>query len=137
MGSLRKPGYLCLPLALLVVAAGCNRRDADRLACVGKRVQHQVEHLTESLREQLQAVLPVDGVRLNESRLAVRVSARLRWDKALEGATIEVHAIGNEVELKGTICDPSQRQRAIDVADGTVGVAKVIDRLELNAKNDE
>jgi hypothetical protein len=130
-GDMRRSRYVWLLLALVALIGGCNREDSERLARVGKRGAHRLEKLTEHMRQQLQSSLPVDGLSLHELRLAARVNARLRWEKGLEGATIEARAIGNEVELRGTIQEEGQRQRAVELAESTVGVEKARDKLEV------
>jgi osmotically-inducible protein OsmY len=63
--------------------------------------------------------------------LSARVSARLRWDKTLEAASIQVHADGETVQLRGTVRDLEQRRRAVELAGSTVGVKLVIDELQV------
>ena len=67
--------------------------------------------------------------------MAGRVSARLRWDKSLVDAKIEVSEAGTTVELKGTVGEPAQKQRALELAESTAGVEKVTDSLEVATKD--
>jgi osmotically-inducible protein OsmY len=60
------------------------------------------------------------------------VAARLRWDKSLEGSDIQIQVNEKTVELQGTVENLLQRRRAVDLAESTVGVAKVDDRLEVS-----
>jgi osmotically-inducible protein OsmY len=66
-----------------------------------------------------------------ETGLAGRVAARLRWDKKLADAQIRTRAMGNTVELKGTVRDAEQRRHALELAESTTGVEKVTDGLEV------
>jgi osmotically-inducible protein OsmY len=69
---------------------------------------------------------------LDELTLDARVSARLRWDKSLEGAQIQVAVTDGAVDLKGTVRDEDQRRRAVGLAESTVGVGKVNDLLVIS-----
>jgi hypothetical protein len=97
-------------VALLV--GGCSHKDAERLSRMARAVVARGENAG------------------GESNLAgLRISARLCWDKALEGARIEVHAHDGEVELSGTVRDAAQRSHAVEVAKGTVGAESVVDQM--------
>jgi osmotically-inducible protein OsmY len=56
--------------------------------------------------------------------------ARLSTDKLLAKQPIQVQVHGGEVLLMGTVENVDQRRRAVQLAEGTLGVAKVVDRLE-------
>src|SRR5262249_33730448 len=121
MGKLRTGGWLLLGLAGL--AAGCSREDTERLSRIGQRIGAHVEVLTADCCQ---------GVGDSwHGTVEARVAARLRWDKGLEGAAIQVRAAGGTVELKGTLQVPGQRQRALEQAQTTAGVEKVNDQLRL------
>lgn len=64
--------------------------------------------------------------------LESRVAARLHWDKTLSDTGIQVQSRGSEIELKGTVQTAEQRRRAVDLAETTAGVERVIDSLELS-----
>jgi osmotically-inducible protein OsmY len=81
------------------------------------------------VHSQLQASVPTNGLSVGERRLAARVDARLRWDKSLEGAHIEVRATSADIALRGTLRDESQRPRAVELAESTLGVDKVSDEM--------
>ncbi|GIW79297.1 MAG: hypothetical protein KatS3mg105_1104 [Gemmatales bacterium] len=121
MPKTRSLGSSWLPFALLLFA-GCNRQDADKLEQIGHVIVSKVKSLDS---DGWQAAT----TRLNQLTLQSRVSARLRWDKALEKSQIEVQAHEACVELKGIVLNLEQRQRAVHLAETTSGVEKVIDQL--------
>ncbi len=126
-GILRAMKTLLLAAGLVLVAAGCNRQDSQRLAHVGKKIVEKAEQLAGGTQEKLVGNLPVvqDAVGLK-----ARVESRLRWDKALADAQIAVRAVaGNAVELRGTADSLEQRRRAVELAETTVGVARVVDLI--------
>jgi osmotically-inducible protein OsmY len=115
---------------LALLAAGCDGQDADRLAKIGRKAA-----------DKLQVQAGADPGRASDSLLSIRggigefaldakVSARLRWDKQLEGTAIQVAAVGGgAVKLTGTVPSFEARQRAVQLANSTTGVNKVIDEL--------
>lgn len=121
---------LCLFLgAALVNGSGCNRRDTDKLANIGKIVADRTQTALHDVRaehfpdQNATAVLDVQG-------LARRVQMRLETDKELCGAAIEATLAGEAIELKGHVADLTQRRRAVELAETTVGVTKVKDSLQ-------
>ena len=113
-------------LALAAGAIGCNRQDADCLTRIGQKLAAGLGEAKGSLEVGWQGVVPAMG-------LEARVAARLHWDKALDGAAIEVKANGTEIELSGTVKDQTQQQRAAELAEATTGVEKVVDNLQVNS----
>jgi osmotically-inducible protein OsmY len=112
-------GFLLIGLVL----AGCNNQDNERLSRMGRAAAARVEGTggeggLASLR-----------TRLDDANLSSRVSARLRWDKGMEGAQVTVQAKGGDVELKGTVRDNIQRHRAVALANSTLGTESVIESL--------
>jgi hypothetical protein len=130
MSKLRTFASGRLLVILVLLGSGCNRQDTERLAKVGKRIMARADELTGEVRAALGSGL--QGVRAGgeEIGLAARVSARLRWDQTLADVKIDVQAAGTVVELKGTVRDLTQRRRAVELAESTVGVEKVTDLLQ-------
>lgn len=112
--------------ALLGLAlTGCNRQDTDAMARIGRKIAERSQEATAGLREKISTGLPEVG------SLHHRVQRRLQWDKALEGATIELHVHGVEVELKGAVKTLEQRRRAVDLVENTQGVESILDNLRV------
>jgi hypothetical protein len=132
MDGWRRAKGLGAVAVLAALAAGCSREDADRLGRVSRngadRAEAWVADATSSLTAGKSEV-PADGA--GDAALAARVSARLRWDKGLAGAGVEVVARGDVVELRGSVADLGQRRRAVDLATSTVGVAEVKDLTQI------
>jgi osmotically-inducible protein OsmY len=120
-------------LILLVCAGlwGCSDQDADRISRVSGKALTKATELTTQARGRISLSLRNPTVSLNDTELGARVEARLAWDEALKGAKIKAEASGGEVTLTGTVAQEPQRQRAVDLAQSTLGVNKVTDRLEL------
>jgi osmotically-inducible protein OsmY len=115
-------------LALLL--AGCDGQDADRLAKIGRKVVDRLQAQTSNDPGRVPDSLQSIRGGLGEFALDAKVSARLRWDKELEGTAIQVAALGNgTVRLTGTVPTFEAHQRAVQLAQHTSGVSKVQDEL--------
>jgi len=116
---------------LSVVCAGCTGEDADRLARVSHRAGAKLDDATAGARGKLsRGWHSLQGDPLDSAPLRDRVAARLRLDQALADAHIEVDADGDIVTLHGEVVGESQRRRAIELAESTIGVEKVVDELQ-------
>jgi osmotically-inducible protein OsmY len=120
--------------AAALTMAGCSNEDTDGLARVARLSAAKVEEMTGGAPEKVADSLTTMRANWNELALDARVALRLRWDKDLQGTDIRVHAANGIVELKGTVRDLPQRQRAVQLAQTTVGVVEVVDSLEVSAK---
>ena len=124
-------GRKWLLIALLGVG-GCAKQDADRLAHIAQKTGQKLDHLTGGMRSKVAGGWHAARGSLGEATLDSRVETRLKWDKALANADIQAKTTApGVVELKGTVADETQRQRAIDLANSTDGVASVTDSLEV------
>src|SRR5262249_21605939 len=117
--------WLCLAFA----SAGCSGEDADRLARVYHRPAARFEDESAGTREKLsRGWHSLQGDPLAAASLRDRVAARLRLDRALAEAAIEVDADGDVITLRGEV-GAAQRRRAVDLAETTIGVEKVVNEL--------
>lgn len=112
-----------LTAALLVPATraqdGPARRAGQALDNAGRNIRRGVENAI--TRGQISA---------QERELLVRLHNRIRWDKRLVNSLlqIEVQADGTAI-LRGSVADAAAKARAIDLAESTVGVTRVVDNL--------
>jgi len=134
MGALHRRCASWLILATVTCMAGCSGEDTERLAHVGRKVVEKVETATGNADGKLLGGLTMRGT-VDQLDLAGRVSARLHWDKALTDVKVEVSATGAALELKGTVRERAQKQRAVELAESTEGVDKVTDSLEVASKD--
>jgi hypothetical protein len=115
-------------LALLALPAGCNRQDAECLSRVGRKVAAHTRNSTGDVGAKFDLSW-AGGKR--EPSLQEKIHERLRWENTLTDVALEVHVKDKEVELKGIVKTPQQRQRAIELAETLVGVDKVHDAMTL------
>jgi len=116
---------------LALTLAGCGEHDAEQLARVARKSAEKVETMTGGAPDKVAHSLDALRANWNEVALDARVTARIRWDKELQGADIRVVAVNNVVELHGTVKDVAQRQRAVELARSTLGVKDVTDALQV------
>jgi osmotically-inducible protein OsmY len=129
MGKLSKGTALLAALAL----AGCGSEDTELLAKVARLSASKVDEMTGGAPDKVAASLDTMRASWNEPALDARVSLRLRWERDLQHAAIQVHAKNGIVELRGNVRDMAQRQRAVQVARTTAGVVEVVDGLEVTS----
>jgi hypothetical protein len=122
----------CWPLLACVAlfAAGCDGQDADRLSRIGRKIVDRATAQTDNSPGRIPGSLQSIRGGWYEITVDARVASRIRWEKSLEGSAIQVQSLGNSsVKLTGTVATMDIRQRAVRLADSTVGVEKVVDEL--------
>ncbi|MGP0065775.1 MAG: BON domain-containing protein [Isosphaeraceae bacterium] len=62
-----------------------------------------------------------------------RIYARFHWDKHLQQADIDIDVKGTTATLSGTVPTAKAKAKAIELAEDTVGIEKVIDHLTVTA----
>ncbi|MBX9677960.1 MAG: BON domain-containing protein [Gemmataceae bacterium] len=112
-------------MLLVLGSLACNRQDADALARIGNRMLDRAQQSTGGMRDKLQVGIQEMG----KTSVRDRVQSRLIHDRLLQGLPIEIVAHEAEIELKGMLKTADQKRRAIDLAENTEGVAKVVDSL--------
>jgi hyperosmotically inducible periplasmic protein len=100
-------------------AQGPLQRAGQALDNAGKNIRRGVENSV--ARGQITA---------QERELLARVTERIKWDKQLVSSTLQlvVQADGT-VHLRGSVTDEAAKARAVDLAESTVGVTRVVDEL--------
>jgi hypothetical protein len=122
---------ILVALFVLLVGSRFKPSDGDRLAAVSRLAVGKVR---EALPAAERVAAPVHALRGGlPQRVEDRVRARLESDKALEGAAFAVSAEGGVVKLRGVVVSTAARRRAVELAESTVGVEKVVDELAVPA----
>lgn len=121
-----------LALFVLFVGSQFKPSDGEALASIGRLTVAKVRN---SLPSADRISGPVNALRgeLPES-LDGRVRARLTSDKELDGVAFAVTSDGPDVTLRGIVPDTSARHRAVQLAESTTGVGKVVDELAVPAE---
>jgi hyperosmotically inducible protein len=98
---------------------------------IGRRIDRGLDKITEEVREAWTDVRK----RVDELGVQGRVYGRLRWDKALADEPVGVAVEEKDtVILTGRVPDERTRKKAVQLANDTVGVREVIDRLQIEPR---
>jgi hypothetical protein len=119
---------IVLVLFVSLAHTGCNRQDPEKLSAVGRKIGDKVSAVMNKSNDRL-TMRWENGSADQLPPLDVRVHERLRWDRDLDGADIQVTSRGSLVELHGSVASADQRQHAVDLARATQGVDKVLEFL--------
>lgn len=117
-----------LPALLLSKLPAQEEGTAER---VGRKIDQGLEQLTNKVQEAW------TDVRKKVDQLSVqgRVYGRLRWDKAFADAPLDVDIQDDAtVILTGRVPSEKAQRRAVRLAENTVGVHNVIDRLRIEPR---
>jgi osmotically-inducible protein OsmY len=114
---------------LLMVLTGCNRQDTDALSRMGRKINARARSTADEVSSKLDLPWPTAP---KEPSLQEKVHDRLRWDSTLNGSKLEVRVNEKEVELRGTVRSPQQKQRAVELAETVLGVEKVRESIEVS-----
>jgi hypothetical protein len=119
---------MCGPFAFLCCA--CSEGDNERLARVAHRAGDRIHAMSGGAFDRFSCGLSELRTRSGpDAALCDRVKSRLSLDKALSEGGIEVEAKAGVVTLRGNVPDAANRQRAVDLVQGTVGVEQVVDEM--------
>jgi hyperosmotically inducible periplasmic protein len=101
---------------------------------VGERVGESVDRGLTNIGNKLRKTWAELRKSVDELSVQGRVYGRLHWDKAIGSAPIEI-TVQNEnvVALSGSVPTEVARRKAVSLANDTVGVRQVIDRLTVAA----
>src|SRR5262249_44762703 len=123
----RKMRVLTLLIAVMLTttAVGCNRQDTECLSRIGKKVAVHAKRNAGDVG----AKFDIGWLGKRESTLQEKVQDRLRFENTLTDVTFEVTVKDKEVDLKGTVKNAQQRQRAIELAETLAGVDRVTDAI--------
>lgn len=121
---------LVLPF-LALTAGGCSDTDAEKLRKVGDKTYDRVTQLAQQTIDELGRTLFEKKAVSTEPDIAARVEQRLKWDRDLEGLTVSVSHQAGTITLKGIVKTASQQEKAVVIAEQTVGVTNVTNELTI------
>ena len=101
---------------------------------VGTKIGESVDRGLNQLGEKLRRGWADIRKSVDELTVQGRVYGRLRWDKSLATAPIEI-TVQNEnvVTLSGSVSDEAAHNTAVKLAQDTIGVGKVVDNLTVSS----
>src|SRR5262249_44363765 len=106
-------------VGVAVAQDGPLNQAGQALDRAGKNIRYRVE--TEVARGQIAA---------EERDVLNRVLRRIEWDKRFVGSTLRLESrAGGTVVLRGSVLNDQVKQRAVEIAENTIGVTAVVDEL--------
>lgn len=124
----------CLIFFLSLTLAGCSDSDADKLRKVGDKTYDRAAVIVQQTWDELGRTLLDQQQSSPQHDLLTRVQLRLKWDRDLAELPIVASAAGDVITLTGTVKAGEQKDRAISLANSTIGVSKVDDQLVVAEK---
>ena len=107
-------------------AQGTGEAIGEKLDAAGRNLKSGLKSAGKEIKEQFASV----KTSVENMGVESRVYSRIHWDKALSDATIELSTSQDGViTLDGTVATSRAKSHAAQLAQDTVGVTKVIDRL--------
>ena len=120
----RKTASIVLVASLTLALSATSARGQS----VGQRIGDAVDQVSNSVQQAWQQVKEAG----NRMGVEARVYARLRWDKAIHSATIDIEVPkAGTVVLKGSVADAAAKKKAVELANDTIGVEQVVDQLAI------
>ena len=116
---------VCLLSTTAALPAHAQQGIGERL---GQQLDEGLERLSSEVREGWASL------RKTVDRMGVqgRVYSRLRWDKQIATSQIDIEVQDEDVvALRGEVADAAAKRKAVQLANDTVGVARVIDELTI------
>lgn len=112
-------------LVLALALPACSKQDKEGLARIGRRIADKAASLSSSV----QGKVPPDW--RWPGSVERRVWQRLRFERSLADVKIGVTHLNQGIELTGKVTSDEQRRRAVELAESTVGVERVIETLQI------
>ena len=106
---------------------GPAEKAGSKLDEAGRSFKKGLEDTRDAVREQFARVRGS----VHNMDVASRVYGRLHWDKTLTTSTLDLDVQGGVATLRGAVPDAKAKLKAVELAEDTVGVSKVIDQLTI------
>jgi osmotically-inducible protein OsmY len=121
--------FILVALFLVLVGSRFKASDGDKLQTVSRMAVTKVRN---AMPPAVNVVAPMDALRKElPTRPDDAVRARLAADKRFAGVEIKVTAEADVVTLRGVVPNSGMKRLAVEVAENTVGVEKVVDELAI------
>jgi osmotically-inducible protein OsmY len=104
---------------------GAGQRAGERIDEASRSIKRGLQEAGDAIRHQFSKVR--DSV--HNMGVESRVYGRLHWDKSLNSSVLQLEFSNGVVTLRGSVPDAKAKHKAVELAQDTVGVTKVIDQL--------
>ena len=96
-----------------------------------ERAKQQAERLAGRAATSVEMAADRLGDRMSDSALTAKIKSKMALDDHVNARAINVDTAASVVTLRGRVASKYQRDRAVGLARDTVGVVRVIDRLQI------
>jgi hyperosmotically inducible protein len=120
-----RPLLLALGFASAILVTGCDRADDNN--------QVDAEANDTQVTQEAKETANTAGDKIDDGVITTKVKSALLADDTVKGLDINVDTKGGEVSLNGTVDSQAQVDRAVQIAQGIEGVAKVTSQLTVKA----
>jgi hyperosmotically inducible periplasmic protein len=135
-----KTSYGAIAAALLALATmlGSGVGQAQQEQGAGKKAGEKLDEAAQAIKKGLQNARDTVREQFAKTRESIhnmgiesRVYGRLHWDKALTSSSLEIEVKNDVATLRGSVPDAKAKAKAVELAENTVGITKVIDQLTI------
>jgi len=106
---------------------GPAEKAGSKLDEAGRSFRKGLEDARDAIREQFTRV----RASVHNMDVASRGYGRLHWDKTLTTSTLDLDVQGGVATLRGAVPNAKAKAKAVELAEDTVGISKVIDQLTI------
>lgn len=104
---------------------------AKAAALDAERSKQQAESLASRAATKVGVAADKVGDRVSDGALTAKIKSKMALDDHVNARAINVDTSASVVTLRGNVASKYQRDRALRLARETVGVARVVDRLQI------
>lgn len=138
----RSRGWIVVEFLALVGGAGMGlawaqqdqgsaEKAGSRLDEAGRSIKKGLEEAGDTIRGQFERVRSS----VHNMDVASRVYGRIHWDKTLTTSNIDLDVKNGVATLKGAVPDAKAKLKAVELAEETVGISKVVDQLTIQQQS--
>ena len=122
----------CIAMAVCLASALPTAPTAVAQPGIGERIGQGLDQGLSRLGDELQEGWQSLRQGVDKMGVQARVYSRLHWDKQLADSKIDVEVPEEGVvALRGRVDDAAAKEKALKLAQDTVGVARVVDSLDV------
>ncbi len=135
--SPKKTRRIASAIAILAVGLACFVQAQDPKPTTGKKIGERLDEAYQDAKgglkkagESIRGEYAKTKASVHDMGIEARIYGRLHWDKSLKNATIDLSvANAGVVTLEGAVASEKAKLRAVDLAQETEGVERVVDHL--------
>ena len=106
----------------------------DKTKEVAGKTADKTKEIAGDIAEKSKDVVSATGEKITDGWITTKVSGKFSDETLLKDSKIDVDSKDHVVTLNGTVASNKAKARAVEIARGTEGVVRVIDKLVVNAR---